>query len=115
MNKSIVKVAVALLAVPTLAFGAGKAAQAPGQDIHFMKDGQLTRGVRCAAVDPSPEESARIDADDLDLSDPRRPHRPDRGSCRWLAHGAGRGGRERSQPPGEDPRHEGRVMPPSPP
>ena len=63
MNKSIVKVAVALLAVPALAFGAGKSAEAPGQDIHFMKDGQIVRGVRCAVVDPSEAEAARIDAE----------------------------------------------------
>jgi hypothetical protein len=42
--------------VPALAFGASRKTEAPGQDIHFLKDGKIVRGVRCAVDDPSLEE-----------------------------------------------------------
>jgi len=54
---------VALVVAPTLAAVAGAAgrSQAPGQDIHFLKNGKLVRGVRCAVVDPSAEEQAAVE------------------------------------------------------
>jgi hypothetical protein len=63
MTQRIVKVALALVAVPALALAAGAGRpEAPGQDIHFLKDGKLERGVRCATVNPSRGEIDAVQA-----------------------------------------------------
>ena len=62
MNNKRLKVAIALAAVPALAFAAGKSAEAPGQDIHFMQGGKLDRGVRCATANPGQAERDAVNA-----------------------------------------------------
>jgi hypothetical protein len=61
MNHRFLKVTVALAAVPALALAAGKSADAPGQDIHFMQGGKLDRGVRCATENPSAEHRRQVE------------------------------------------------------
>jgi hypothetical protein len=63
MNRKLAQVVVALAVVPTLALAAPAARPAPEQDIHFVKNGQITRGVRCAAVEPPAAEISRRDAE----------------------------------------------------
>ena len=53
---------LALALAPALALAAS-VDPAPGPDIHFLDaDGQLVRGVRCAAPTPSPAEVAAVEA-----------------------------------------------------
>jgi hypothetical protein len=71
MHNRIAKVAVALVVAPVLAATAGaqgKSNEAPGQDIHFLRDGQLVRGVRCATPNPG---RAEVDAVERMLADAR--------------------------------------------
>jgi len=71
MHHRIAKVAVALVVAPVLAATAGaqgKSNEAPGQDIHFLRDGQLVRGVRCATPNPG---RAEVDAVERMLADAR--------------------------------------------
>jgi len=63
MSKRILQVASALALCPAIALaGNGNGnSNPPGQDIHFLKNGKVERGVRCATYEPSTEEVAEVD------------------------------------------------------
>jgi hypothetical protein len=57
MNKPMLAAASLLCLTASTAVAAG-----PQQDVHFLKDGQISRGVRCAVPEPSAQERRQVEA-----------------------------------------------------
>ena len=68
MANRVVKLALMLALVPVLALGANEGERAQGPDVHFLKDGKIVRGVRCATPTPT---QAQIDAVERTLTEAR--------------------------------------------